>query len=236
MVELRQIWSYAPIRSMERTVKSSCLSVTVLITWPTQSVPALVDKANWKGAQVSSTWSINCLARVFATTRPPSRFCNVGFQARKTSRPLESPSTAPEAFFPEVHSMWSDLWVPTLHRQVLGAPLTLDPDALVPELPYHDVHTHLDVVWPLCEPTRFCLRIRCLEVCATSSSAPRQTTSNLAPHLPSTLQDIFPAELPGNSLATALARNEDSSSTWELNGRRDRRPGIDPTGPLKIPC
>ena len=69
-------------------------------TCPTQSTPARVEKANWKGEHAASTSSPNCLARVLATNRrntvpvamprtPPSRFSRAVMaavmNARKTS-------------------------------------------------------------------------------------------------------------------------------------------------------
>ena len=62
-------------------------------------------------------------------------------QVQKTSHTLESPSTVPEASFPEVRLMWSDFWVPISPRQALGAPLTLGFVELVLKLPCHDVRT-----------------------------------------------------------------------------------------------
>ena len=92
---------------------------------------------------------------------------------------------------------------------------------------------------PLCQPTRFCRRIHCHVVCTTSSSAPRQTTSNLAPdlpHLPSSSQDIFPAKPPGYSLATALARHKDNSSAWIWMEEEIVDLELIQLGPIKIPC
>ena len=54
--------------------------------WPTQSVPALVDTANWNGEQIDSTVLANCRARYLATSvrktmrnssDNPSGLCNV---------------------------------------------------------------------------------------------------------------------------------------------------------------
>ena len=58
-------WSYTPMPSMESTVMSG-LSVTARIACHTQSVPARVD---WNGAQLESTCSMTCLAKVLATNR-----------------------------------------------------------------------------------------------------------------------------------------------------------------------
>ena len=46
---------------------SRLASVKARITCPTQSVPALVEKANWNGAHARSTSLMNCLATLFAT-------------------------------------------------------------------------------------------------------------------------------------------------------------------------
>ena len=54
--------------SMERTVISGSSSVTTRTACPTQSVPARVDNANWKGAQALSTSDMICLDNVFATS------------------------------------------------------------------------------------------------------------------------------------------------------------------------
>ena len=44
-------WSHAPIPSMDNAVACASASVINLRTCPTQSVPALVDNANWNGEQ-----------------------------------------------------------------------------------------------------------------------------------------------------------------------------------------
>ena len=86
IMALRSTRSYAPIPSMDNTVACASASVINRTACPTQSVPALVDNANWNGEQTDSTVFPNCLAKVFAinlrklvpvaTPRaPPSFFC-----------------------------------------------------------------------------------------------------------------------------------------------------------------
>ena len=68
------------------------------MTWPTQSVPALVDKANWNGEHTVSTVLPNCRAKHLATSllkaipvaiplTPPSGFCNAVMVATMSTRP-----------------------------------------------------------------------------------------------------------------------------------------------------
>ena len=63
----RNTWSYAPMPSTDNTVAVGLASVNARITCTTQSVPALVERANWKGAHARSTSLLNCLESVFAT-------------------------------------------------------------------------------------------------------------------------------------------------------------------------
>ena len=60
-------WSNAPTPSTDNTVAVGLASVKARITCTTQSVPALVERANWNGAHARSTSLLNCLARLFAT-------------------------------------------------------------------------------------------------------------------------------------------------------------------------
>ena len=136
--------------------------------WPKSSI-LLADRANWKGVQVSrfcnvvivamnapkmhcgtSTLAKSSAAAVrrkrasgsskttlnikFVYPLGPGPLKHVAkilrsialeFQARKTSAPK-----------------FSQCGLANFARQALGALLTLDPVALVPELPCHDVHTH----------------------------------------------------------------------------------------------
>ena len=63
---LRSTWSYAPTQSIDNAVACASASVINLTACPTQSVPALVDNANWNWEQTDSTVFPNCLAKVFA--------------------------------------------------------------------------------------------------------------------------------------------------------------------------
>eukprot|EP00973_Karenia_brevis_P045448 6294749-Karenia_brevis.AAC.1 len=52
-------WSYAPTPSMLSKVALSSSCVKRRTAWPTQSVPALVESANWKGEQAFSIGEAN---------------------------------------------------------------------------------------------------------------------------------------------------------------------------------
>ena len=66
----RNTRSYARMPSTLRMVSPWSASVEARTTFPTQSVPARVDNANWKGAHSCSKSFMNCLASVLATNRP----------------------------------------------------------------------------------------------------------------------------------------------------------------------
>ena len=78
----RETWSYAPMPSNDETVVSSSISVKSLVIKATQSTPARVDKAYWKGLVACNTRSAYCCAIVRATNR------------RKTM-PVAIPRTSP---------------------------------------------------------------------------------------------------------------------------------------------
>ena len=65
--------------SMDKTVASGFASVTARTACPTQSTPALVERANWKGEQASST-SLP-LVPVAVPRTLPSRFCSAVMEA-----------------------------------------------------------------------------------------------------------------------------------------------------------
>ena len=72
----RNTWSHAPMPSTDNAM--GLASVKTRIMYPTQSVPALVERANWNGAQTRST----SFARLFATnllhsTVPLQQCCHV---------------------------------------------------------------------------------------------------------------------------------------------------------------
>ena len=95
IMALRSTWSYGPIPSLDSAVLSA--SVINLTACPTQSLPALVDNANWKGEQTDSTVFPNCLAKVFAINlqklvlvgiprAPPSFFWNKNCRTSRSSK------------------------------------------------------------------------------------------------------------------------------------------------------
>ena len=65
----RKTRSYAPLPSTLRIVAFGFESIAARSKCPTQSVPALVDSANWNGAHSASNTFMNCFANVLATRR-----------------------------------------------------------------------------------------------------------------------------------------------------------------------
>eukprot|EP00435_Cladocopium_sp_Y103_P033837 s884_g8.t1 len=80
-----EMLSYAPTPSMERTVLVGRSSVKADNEWTTASVPALVDKANWKGLHV--VWK--CVEKVCAIVR---------YTTLRSRSPTTNPRTPPYGF------------------------------------------------------------------------------------------------------------------------------------------
>ena len=78
-----------PTPSMDRTVHSGSASVIALMVWPTQSVPARVERANWNGAHTASTAFPNWRASVLATNL-------------RKAVPVAIPRTPPSSFWSAV--------------------------------------------------------------------------------------------------------------------------------------
>lgn len=77
--------SYAPMPSMDRMVLVGCSSVIADREWTTASVPALVDKANWKG--LHAVWK--CVEKVCASVRETTL---------RSKSPTTNPHTPPCGF------------------------------------------------------------------------------------------------------------------------------------------
>ena len=83
----RETRSNVPMPSTDNNVAFASMSVNACATWAMHSLPALVDRANWKGAVANWMASFNCWANVRATSlrtkspttiprTPPVGFCN----------------------------------------------------------------------------------------------------------------------------------------------------------------
>ena len=110
-------WSYAPMASIDNTVAALFASISERIAWPTQSVPALVDKANWYGAHVASTALPNCRAIVLATNllkvvpvaiprTPPSGFWRAVIVAAMNASVIASGTDALAKSSPALNNRW----------------------------------------------------------------------------------------------------------------------------------
>ena len=80
-----EMLSYAPMPSMDRMVLVGCSSVIADKEWTTASVPALVDKADWKG--LHAVWK--CVEKVCASVRETTL---------RSKSPTTNPRTPPCGF------------------------------------------------------------------------------------------------------------------------------------------
>ena len=136
---LRYTWSFAPMPSIDETVVIGFASVSALIAWATQSVPARVERATWNWAHVASTAFPNWRANVLATSQrnevpvamlgtPPSGFCKAVMVAAMNAFLTELWHVSLAVSSAALNKSWNNSWSKhTLNVSFVHPP---GPDAL----------------------------------------------------------------------------------------------------------